>query len=130
MKRKRYHHIYFLYVSSGYTNLPSAGRSDCFFMSDLTDLQRGQFVSAIRELFWDGPRNSEQRSDDRGCILGAASSLQTSAPHQREDVWPTTLDLACTGPTSTVDLEWNRDCELEPSGFEAETLTLGHRRLQ
>ncbi|GBL87125.1 hypothetical protein AVEN_218808-1 [Araneus ventricosus] len=29
-----------------------------------------------------------------------APPLQTSAPHQREDVWPTTYDLACNRPNT------------------------------
>ncbi|GBM34840.1 hypothetical protein AVEN_208042-1 [Araneus ventricosus] len=58
-----------------------------------------------------------------------APALQTSAPHQREDVCPSTQDLACNRPPTT-DLQWNRVSNLEPSGPEVETLPLGHRGLQ
>ncbi|GBN44037.1 hypothetical protein AVEN_95095-1 [Araneus ventricosus] len=33
--------------------------------------------------------------------------LQASAPDQQEDAWPPTCDLACNGPTYTLDLQWN-----------------------
>ncbi|GBO02250.1 hypothetical protein AVEN_89404-1 [Araneus ventricosus] len=56
-----------------------------------------------------------------------APPLQTSAPHQREDVWSPTYDLTCNKPKHMADLQWNRVSNMEPSGPEAETLPLGHR---
>ncbi|GBN36892.1 hypothetical protein AVEN_176902-1 [Araneus ventricosus] len=56
-----------------------------------------------------------------------ARPLQTSAPHQWEDVWPLTYDLTGKRPTYTAILQWNQVSNLEPSGSEAETLQLGHR---
>ncbi|GBM04986.1 hypothetical protein AVEN_60193-1 [Araneus ventricosus] len=56
-----------------------------------------------------------------------ALPLQATAPHQRQDVWPPTYDLASNKPTYTVDLRWNRVSSLEPSGFKAQTLPQGHR---
>ncbi|GBM02578.1 hypothetical protein AVEN_178507-1 [Araneus ventricosus] len=57
-----------------------------------------------------------------------ALPLQASAPHQFEDIWPTTCDLACRRSTHTANFEyWYRVLSLEPSGPEAEALLLGHR---
>ncbi|GBM22983.1 hypothetical protein AVEN_172331-1 [Araneus ventricosus] len=58
-----------------------------------------------------------------------ASPLQTSPPHQREDVRSPTYDLACNRSTYKTDLRWNRVSNLEPSSPEAETLSLDHRDL-
>ncbi|GBN30162.1 hypothetical protein AVEN_213963-1 [Araneus ventricosus] len=78
-----------------------------------------------------------------------APPLQTSAQHQREDVWPPTHvlrlsvykrphhtsgrsfdprpDLACTRHTYTADFESNRVSNQELSGLEAETLPLSRQ---
>ncbi|GBL77476.1 hypothetical protein AVEN_41861-1 [Araneus ventricosus] len=52
--------------------------------------------------------------------------LEIFAPHQRENVCPTTYDSMLNRATYTADLQWNRVSSLEPSSFEAETLPLGH----
>ncbi|GBM80881.1 hypothetical protein AVEN_52355-1 [Araneus ventricosus] len=39
--------------------------------------------------------------------------------------FPTT-DLACTMSTGTAELQWNRVSNLEPSGYESRSLSLGH----
>ncbi|GBM69661.1 hypothetical protein AVEN_124443-1 [Araneus ventricosus] len=56
-----------------------------------------------------------------------APTLQTSAPHQRQDVRPATNDLACNRPNT--HRQWNRVLNLETFGPEADTLPLGHRGL-
>ncbi|GBM53519.1 hypothetical protein AVEN_129516-1 [Araneus ventricosus] len=50
-----------------------------------------------------------------------APPLQTFAPHQREDVWPTIYDLNCTRPPYMADFQWNLVSNLEPSGPEVKT---------
>ncbi|GBM35880.1 hypothetical protein AVEN_125871-1 [Araneus ventricosus] len=45
----------------------------------------------------------------------APPSIQTSTPHQQEDFWPLTYDSACSGPTYTADLQWNRDLSVPGS---------------
>ncbi|GBL88528.1 hypothetical protein AVEN_159112-1 [Araneus ventricosus] len=35
-------------------------------------------------------------------------ALQSSAPHQWEDVWAITYDLTCNKPTYTARRRWNR----------------------
>ncbi|GBO37328.1 hypothetical protein AVEN_55899-1 [Araneus ventricosus] len=50
-------------------------------------------------LFWDGPRNFEPRLDDED-DTDLAPPLQTSALHQREDIWPPTYDLKCNNPNT------------------------------
>ncbi|GBM78946.1 hypothetical protein AVEN_40510-1 [Araneus ventricosus] len=52
-------------------------------------------------------------------------SLQSSVPHQREDVSPPTYDLACKQAQYTTDLRWNQVWNLKPSGPKAQTLPLG-----
>ncbi|GBM77052.1 hypothetical protein AVEN_79063-1 [Araneus ventricosus] len=54
----------------------------------------------------------------------APPSLKTSAPHQREDVWPPTYDLAFNDPTNTANPQWNQVSNLESSG--PESLPLSH----
>ncbi|GBN39766.1 Transposable element Tcb2 transposase [Araneus ventricosus] len=54
--------------------------------------------------------------------LELTAPLQTSTPHQREDIWPPTYDLAC----STTD-KWNRAPNLGSFGPKVETLPLCHR---
>ncbi|GBL96117.1 hypothetical protein AVEN_104348-1 [Araneus ventricosus] len=100
-------------------------KSLLFIYSTITSIQFSLVIltfcfEATRGLFWDGPRNFEQRSNDEDL------PLQTSAPHQREDVGPTP-DLACTSPTNTADFLWNRVPNLEPYGSEVETVPLGRR---
>ncbi|GBL81074.1 hypothetical protein AVEN_83148-1 [Araneus ventricosus] len=36
-------------------------------------------------------------------------------------------DVMCIKPTNMTDLQWNQVSNLEPSGPEAETLSLSHR---
>ncbi|GBL77912.1 hypothetical protein AVEN_143246-1 [Araneus ventricosus] len=55
-----------------------------------------------------------------------APPLQTFAPHHREELWLPISDLTCSRPIYTVDLQWNRVSNLEPSGPD---LPLGHRGL-
>ncbi|GBM36261.1 hypothetical protein AVEN_71966-1 [Araneus ventricosus] len=50
-----------------------------------------------------------------------APPLQTSTPHQQEDVWPPTCDLACNGPI--------HDGSSVESGFEPGTLWSRRRHL-
>ncbi|GBN16919.1 hypothetical protein AVEN_210183-1 [Araneus ventricosus] len=71
----------------------------------------------IRGLFWNGPLNFETWSDDKTFEL--ALPLQTSAPHQRECVWPL-HDLTCNKPITRRIFSG--------IGFRGwKTLTLGHR---
>ncbi|GBN31429.1 hypothetical protein AVEN_84786-1 [Araneus ventricosus] len=67
---------------------------------------------ATRRLFLEGTRNFEPRSDDE-TTLEIAPPLQTSAPHQREDVWPDRFNVhqICSHGGSSVE-----------SGFEPGTL--------
>ncbi|GBM08283.1 hypothetical protein AVEN_101418-1 [Araneus ventricosus] len=58
-----------------------------------------------------------------------APPLQTSARHQREDVWPPQLSFSVQQAPYTTDLQWNRVWYLRPSGPEVETLPQGHRSL-
>ncbi|GBN54478.1 hypothetical protein AVEN_209908-1 [Araneus ventricosus] len=58
-----------------------------------------------------------------------APPLQTSAPHQREDVWPHTYDLTCNKPTTRQIFSGIRVSNLEPSGFEAVSFALGQSGL-
>ncbi|GBO05053.1 hypothetical protein AVEN_72518-1, partial [Araneus ventricosus] len=69
-------------------------------------------------------QNQGQRT---GTKLELQPLLQTSAPHQQDEVWSTTYDLACSGSTYRTDLQWNRVLSLKPSGPEADTLPLGYR---
>ncbi|GBM03980.1 hypothetical protein AVEN_99181-1 [Araneus ventricosus] len=78
-----------------------------------------------RGVFWDGPRNFEPRSDGEDDTW-ANTPLQTSTPHQREDVWPLRMIQRAAGPIhdgSSVESGSN----LDPSGPKAETLPLDHR---
>ncbi|GBM47242.1 hypothetical protein AVEN_133537-1 [Araneus ventricosus] len=59
-----------------------------------------------------------------------APPLQTSAPHQREDVWPPYVGFNVQQAPYTTALQWNRVWNLDPSGTEADTLPLGHRGLK
>ncbi|GBN53545.1 hypothetical protein AVEN_253478-1 [Araneus ventricosus] len=54
---------------------------------------------ATRGIFWDGLPHFETRSDDEDDTR-AGTPLQNSAPHQREDVWPTTYDFTCNRPNT------------------------------
>ncbi|GBM13752.1 hypothetical protein AVEN_90016-1 [Araneus ventricosus] len=54
-----------------------------YFGTDLVILNHGQITRTTPEL---------------------ASPLQTSAPHQREDVWPHTYDLTCNRSTTRLIL--------------------------
>ncbi|GBL85758.1 hypothetical protein AVEN_193202-1 [Araneus ventricosus] len=80
----------------------------------------------MRAVFWTDLVNVNYDEMTR-TISELAHPLQTSAPHQREDVWHLTYDLTCKRPTYTADLQCNRVSNLEPSGPKAETLSLGHR---
>ncbi|GBM18325.1 hypothetical protein AVEN_127785-1 [Araneus ventricosus] len=51
-------------------------------------------------------------------------------PHQREEMWPPTHDIACNGTQYTTGLQENRVSSLELSSPEAETLSLGRRDLE
>ncbi|GBN01498.1 hypothetical protein AVEN_20697-1 [Araneus ventricosus] len=51
-----------------------------------------------------------------------APPLQTSAPHQREDVWPPTYDLTCP-------IRDRSSVEFQLSDPEVKTLPLGHHSL-
>ncbi|GBM94941.1 hypothetical protein AVEN_82895-1 [Araneus ventricosus] len=57
-----------------------------------------------RGIFWDDPPNFEQRSDDEDDTGALRLPLETSAPHQRNEVWPM-LNLTCTRPTNSVYLQ-------------------------
>ncbi|GBM03422.1 hypothetical protein AVEN_265462-1 [Araneus ventricosus] len=54
---------------------------------------------ATRGLFWDGTRYLNLGQMTRS-TPEQAPPLHTSAPHQLEDVWPSTYDLACNGPNA------------------------------
>ncbi|GBM80172.1 hypothetical protein AVEN_164848-1 [Araneus ventricosus] len=51
------------------------------------------------------------------------------APHQQENVWPPTYELAWGRSAYTMDLQWNRVSSPESCGPKAESLPLGHRGL-
>ncbi|GBM23993.1 hypothetical protein AVEN_217934-1 [Araneus ventricosus] len=61
-------------------------------------------------MVWTGAKRGYLRTDlailNRGRIarttLELATPLQTSAPHQREGVWPHTYDLTCNRPTTRL----------------------------
>ncbi|GBO24854.1 hypothetical protein AVEN_106643-1 [Araneus ventricosus] len=54
--------------------------------------------------------------------------LQTSAPHQLEDIWPSTMDLTRPG-RHTQSIFWgNQVANLKQSSFEVKTLLPDHRR--
>ncbi|GBM91056.1 hypothetical protein AVEN_147514-1 [Araneus ventricosus] len=61
-----------------------------------------------------------------------APPLQTSSPHQREDVWSLCMSVIHTPKQykhtpNAADLQWNRVSNLEPNGPKVDTLLLGHR---
>ncbi|GBN71044.1 hypothetical protein AVEN_35445-1 [Araneus ventricosus] len=91
---------------------------------------------ATRELFWDGPRNFEQRLDDEdGTTFSRFSHHTNTSPSipvdykQREDVSPYTYDSACNRPVTRWIFNGIGFRIWKPSGFEAGTLPLGHRGL-
>ncbi|GBM84746.1 hypothetical protein AVEN_64887-1 [Araneus ventricosus] len=54
------------------------------------------------------------------------SPLLTSAPHQREEVWHHTYDLAVNSHTYKDDLQWERVSNVEPCCLQDDILPLGH----
>ncbi|GBM29955.1 hypothetical protein AVEN_167434-1 [Araneus ventricosus] len=81
----------------------------------------------IRGLFWDGPCNFEQRSDDEDDIW-VGTPLSKLPHHTTGRTFDPLYDLTCNSP-DTTDLQWNRFSHLEPTGSIAGTLPLGHRGL-
>ncbi|GBO03030.1 hypothetical protein AVEN_202045-1, partial [Araneus ventricosus] len=71
-------------------------------------------------LFWDRPRNFEQRLDDEDDTSGGIPS--PSFRNTPTGGHLTLTDLACTRPAFTAVLWWNRVSKLEPSGIEVGTL--------
>ncbi|GBN33126.1 hypothetical protein AVEN_262836-1 [Araneus ventricosus] len=57
-------------------------------------------------------------------------SLQTSAPHRREDVWSRTYDLGCSSSTYTVNLHWNSNFKLGTLRCRSRDLTSRPQRHQ
>ncbi|GBN45971.1 hypothetical protein AVEN_180312-1 [Araneus ventricosus] len=67
--------------------------------------------AAAQGIFCEGPRYSDQKTRT---TPDSATPLQTSAPHQREDVCPPIYYLMCNRQIYTADLPWNRVSNLEP----------------